>query len=235
MTSARTETSPFVFGKVDISVPSYSFRYHRQIMCKKNRHLIWKVTNGPVHNSKQNYQYHDWGRQCVQCCEPYLLAEDQRGLIERLLVERISIRGIGRAVGVQLKGLLGFLVQCVQAFPDHVHVQPVTRTPDVLMQRLEVAADARASLVQKQANKLWSWRAIDVNIRQVMAFHVGDRSRKSAKRLWAKMPEASRQHATFYTEQYVAYEGVIPAVQHRAISKVARTTNHLERFNTTLR
>jgi hypothetical protein len=31
------------------------------------------------------------------------------------------------------------------------------------------------------------------------------------------------------------YEGVIPAAQHRAISKLARQTNHLERFNNTLR
>jgi insertion element IS1 protein InsB len=55
------------------------------------------------------------------------------------------------------------------------------------------------------------------------------------KRLWAKIPEAYRQHATFYTDQYVVYEGVIPAAQHRAISKWARKTNHIERFNNTLR
>jgi insertion element IS1 protein InsB len=49
------------------------------------------------------------------------------------------------------------------------------------------------------------------------------------------MPAASRQHATLYTDQYVVYAGVIPAVQHRAISKLARKTNHIERFNNTLR
>jgi insertion element IS1 protein InsB len=64
---------------------------------------------------------------------------------------------------------------------------------------------------------------------------VGDRSGKSAKRLWAKIPEAYRQHATFYTDQYTMYEGVIPAAQHRAINKLARITNHIERVNTTLR
>jgi insertion element IS1 protein InsB len=32
----------------------------------------------------------------------------------------------------------------------------------------------------------------------------------------------------------VVYAGVIPAAQHRAISKLARKTNHLERFNHTL-
>jgi insertion element IS1 protein InsB len=80
-----------------------------------------------------------------------------------------------------------------------------------------------------------SWLAMDTKTRQVIAFHVGDRSRKSAKQLWAKMPLADRQHATFYTDQYVVYAGVIPAAQHRPISKWAWKTNHIERFNTTLR
>jgi insertion element IS1 protein InsB len=31
------------------------------------------------------------------------------------------------------------------------------------------------------------------------------------------------------------YKGVIPAAQHRAISKLARKTNPIERFNNTLR
>src|SRR5262245_53496543 len=91
------------------------------------------------------------------------------------------------------------------------------------------------SFVQKQDNKQWIWIAMDAKTRQVMAFHVGDRSRRSAKRLWAKMPHAYRQHATFYTDQYVVYAGVIPVAQHRAISKLARKTNHIERFNNTLR
>jgi hypothetical protein len=38
---------------------------------------------------------------------------------------------------------------------------------------------------------------MDAKIRQVIAFHVGDRNRRSAKRLWAKIPEVYRQHATF--------------------------------------
>jgi insertion element IS1 protein InsB len=69
----------------------------------------------------------------------------------------------------------------------------------------------------------------------VIAFHVGDRSRRSAKRLWAQIPHAYREHATFYTDQYVVYEGVIPDAQHKALGKLARQTNHIERFNNTLR
>ena len=33
----------------------------------------------------------------------------------------------------------------------------------------------------------------------------------------------------------MVYEMIIPAAQHRAISKLARKTNHIERFNNTLR
>ena len=51
---------------------------------------------------------------------------------------------------------------------------------------------------------------MDATTRQIIAFHVGDRSRKSAKQLWATIPLAYRQYATFYTDQYVVYAGVIP-------------------------
>jgi len=39
----------------------------------------------------------------------------------------------------------------------------------------------------------------------------------------------------FYTDQYEAYKGVIPAKQHKAITKKVRKTNRIERFNNTLR
>jgi insertion element IS1 protein InsB len=171
----------------------------------------------------------------VQCSEQYRISAETRALIERLLRERISLRGICRAVGVGLKWLLGFLVNCFEALPDHLHVQPITCTQDVMIQRLEVEADARSSFVQKKAQKQWMWIAMDARSRQVIAFHVGDRRRRSARRLWAKIPAAYRQYATFYTDQYVVYEGVIPAAQHQAIHKLARKTNHVERFNNTLR
>jgi insertion element IS1 protein InsB len=138
-------------------------------------------------------------------------------------------------VGVTLKWLLGFLVQRFEALPDHLQVHPIVCQHDVLIQRLEVEADELASFVQKKANKQWVWIAMDAKTRQIIAFHVGDRSHKSAEHLWAKIPQAYRQHATFYTDQYVVYAKVIPVAQHKAISKLARKTNHIERFNNTLR
>jgi insertion element IS1 protein InsB len=62
------------------------------------------------------------------------------------------------------------------------YLQPVTCKHNVMIQRLEVEADEVASFVQKKANKQWIWIAMDATSRQVIAFHVGDRSRRSAKR-----------------------------------------------------
>ena len=59
---------------------------------------------------------------------------------------------------------------------------------------------------------------MDTQTRQVVAFHVGDRSRRSAEQLWANIPAAYREQATFYTDRYEAYTGVIPATQHKAIT-----------------
>ena len=38
--------------------------------------------------------------------------------------------------------------------------------------------------------------------RQIIAFHVGDRSRHSGKELWAHLPLVYREQATFHTDHY---------------------------------
>jgi insertion element IS1 protein InsB len=53
--------------------------------------------------------------------------------------------------------------------------------------------------------------------------------------LWANIPAVYREQATFYTDQYAAYTGVILTTQHNPIAKLARNTHHIERCNNTLR
>jgi hypothetical protein len=67
-------------------------------------------------------------------------------------------------------------VQCFEALPDHLHVQPVTCKHNVMIQRLEVETGEMANFVKKKANKQWIWIAMDATSRQVIAFHVGARS-----------------------------------------------------------
>jgi insertion element IS1 protein InsB len=90
---------------------------------------------------------------------------------------------------------------------------------------LEAQVDELWSFVGKKANPQWLWLALDVRSCQILAFHVGDRGQKSARQLWDKLPVAYRKHATFHTDAYAPYGGVIPKGQHRAITKVARKTN----------
>ena len=105
----------------------------------------------------------------------------------------------------------------------------------MILQRLEAELDELWSFVGKKANRYWVWIAMDASTRQVIAFHVGDRSQDSAEQLWANIPAVYREQAIFYTDQYTVSKGVIPPAQHRAITKLARKTNHVERFNCTLR
>jgi insertion element IS1 protein InsB len=181
--------------------------------CKKNGH---------TRHGKQNHQCKACQRQFTAPTLGRSIPHAQRMQIEHLLRERISLRGICRTVGVSLRWLLHFMVVCFTACPDHLHAQPPTQPTAVLLSRMEAEADEMWSFVHKKANKQWIWIAMDAKTRQIIAFHVGDRSRDGAKELWAALPEIYREQATFHTDQYTAYIGVIPAERHKAITKKAR-------------
>ena len=191
--------------------------------------------NGHTHNGKQNHQCKMCGRQFVVDATNRVIDAEHRSLGERWLGEKISLHGICRALGVSMRWLMDFMVARFPAVPAHLHVQPVASSCNVVLGCLEVEADELWSFVQKKANPHWLWRALDRQTRQIIAFHIGDRSRDSAKQLWANLPPIYRENATFDTDHYAAYLGVIPPAQHKAITKHARKTNHIERFNNTLR
>jgi IS1 family transposase len=48
---------------------------------------------------------------------------------------------------------------------------------------LEAEVDELWSFVGMKANRHWVWIAMDADTRQIIAFHVGDRSRQSARAL----------------------------------------------------
>src|SRR5918992_5634443 len=144
--------------------------------------------NGHIHSGKQNHRCKACGRQFVASAEDRIIADEQRTLVEHLLRDRISLRGICRAVGVSLTWLLHFMVECFTACPEDLHVQLPAQPTAVLLSRLEAEADEMWSFVQKKANKQWIWIAMDATTRQIIAFHVGDRSHASGKALWAHIP-----------------------------------------------
>jgi insertion element IS1 protein InsB len=188
--------------------------------------------NGHIHNGKQNHQSKACGHQFGVDATNRGIVEEQRTLVEHLLCEKISLHGICRAIGVSIRWLMDFIVARLAVVPEHLPVQPIAASHEVLIGCLTVEADELGTFVPKKANPHWVWIAMDQQTRQIIMFHVGDHSQDSAKQLWANIPEVYRKQATFYLDQYAASTGVIPTAQHKALPKSARKTNHIERSTT---
>jgi insertion element IS1 protein InsB len=103
---------------------------------------------------------------------------------------------------------------------------------DVTSTTLEL--DELWSFVLKKANDSWIWIALCRQTRQVVAYALGDRSKKTCQRLWEAIPEGYRQGHCF-TDVWAAYKAVIPEEQHTAVGKECGETAHIERWNNTLR
>ncbi|MCC7448785.1 MAG: hypothetical protein IT324_15305 [Anaerolineae bacterium] len=57
----------------------------------------------------------------------------------------------------------------------------------------------------------------------------------TADELWHDLPPVYRQQAVIYTDRFPAYAAVLPSKRHRPCSKHDGQTNHIERFNGTIR
>jgi IS1 family transposase len=99
---------------------------------------------------------------------------------------------------------------------------------------IAVECDELWSFVQKKKNKQWVWLALWREKRRVIGCFIGDRSAESAKKLWDSIPEKYKK-GQFFTDFWEAYGKAIPKKQHTACGKETGETNHVERFNGTLR
>jgi IS1 family transposase len=90
------------------------------------------------------------------------------------------------------------------------------------------------SFVFRKADERWIWLAQCRRTRQIVGWAVGDRSEATCRQLWESIPEAYKQ-AICYSDFWQAYAVVLPPAQHRAVGKESGQTNHVERFNNTLR
>jgi len=191
-----------------------------------SEHLI---KNGSVHNSKPKYQCKSCGRQFVVDSAKTTVSQDIKPLIDRLLLERISLRGIARVTQVSWSWLQDYVNQKLARTPRRV------RTPDKPPGKLIIECDELWSFVNSKKNEVYIWLAIDHNSRKIVGCYIGDRTRKSARKLWADLPEIYQQSAFAYTDFWQAYKTVIPPKRHRAVGKETGLTNHIERLNNTFR
>lgn len=90
------------------------------------------------------------------------------------------------------------------------------------------------SFVGSKKYEVYVWVALCRSTRQVVGVASGDRSRATCWRLWISIPLAYRTGFCF-TDFWSAYQTVIPDRQHIACGKESGQTNHIERWNNTLR
>jgi IS1 family transposase/transposase-like protein len=191
-----------------------------------SRHLI---KNGSVHNGKSKHQCKSCGRQFVINPTKITISKETKQLIDRLLLERISLRGIARVTQVSWSWLQDYVNQRLARTPRQIKVSE--KSPH----QLTIECDEIWSFVDSKKNELYIWLAIDRKSRKIVGCFVGDRTRKSARQLWASLPEVYQQYAVAYTDFWQAYKTVIPRERHRAVGKETGLTNHIERLNNTFR
>ena len=90
------------------------------------------------------------------------------------------------------------------------------------------------SFVGKKENKFWVWLALNRDTREIVGVHVGDRSAGSAQKLLDSLPDHYKKFTIFHTDCYEAYSSVIQK-NNLIQSKYSGNTNHIERFNCTIR
>ena len=193
----------------------------------KSKHV---VKNGIRKNGKQNHLCRVCRRQFVENpCFHYSISAESKSLIQRLLLEKISLTGIVRVLRISGRWLQYYVNDLYKNVPQRILVLPKEKG------RLTVECDEMWSFVGNKDNKQWIWLAIDRDTREIIGAHVGNRGREGAQALWASLPPVYRQCAVCYTDFWEAYETVIPVKRHKAVGKETGLTNHIERFNNTMR
>jgi IS1 family transposase len=157
------------------------------------------------------------------------ISEDTRKLIDKLLLEKISLAGIVRATGVSPRWLQYYVNKKLGAVKREVEVKSKKKG------KLTIQCDEMWSFVGNKGNKQWIWLAIDVLTKEIVGVYIGQRDKDGAQGLWNSLPAVYRQCAVSYTDFWSAYGIVFPKKRHRAVGKDTGQTNYIERFNNTMR
>ena len=91
------------------------------------------------------------------------------------------------------------------------------------------------SFVGSKQQKVWIWLALERQTRKIVGIAFGDRTEDTCRAVWESLPADYRKRAIIYTDHWEAYRTVLPSKRHRPVDKGSGETNHIERFNNTLR
>lgn len=81
------------------------------------------VKNGKTRHGQQNYKCNDCGRQFVENPKWRKISEETKQLIDRLLLEKIPLAGISRALEISEPWLQNYVNQKYESTPRQVKIQ----------------------------------------------------------------------------------------------------------------
>jgi len=194
------------------------------VKCCSNR----IIKNGHTYSNKQRFRCKECGRQWVENPSNRVISEDLRKIIDNLLLERISQRGICRVTGVSLKWLSSSLKKKSETLQLEVPLVPKKG-------KISVECDEIWTYVQNKTNVQWIWLAIDRLTQMIVGFFLGPRDSQAAQSLFFSLPPVYRQCAVCYTDGLASYVGALPTTRHKISKKGSGLTHHIERVNLTLR
>lgn len=154
---------------------------------------------------------------------------NRKDTILKAAMERCSLRGLQRIFRVGRETVMQWLKEAVGALKRLKDMVFPAEKGDV------VEVDELWSFVSNKGEKRWIWTAICRRTRQIIAFTIGDRSEKAARRLWRNIPDSYKKKAVFYSDFWDPYLKVFPEDCHEAVGKETGQTAHMERWNCTLR
>jgi len=199
-----------------------------------------KVKNGHVPRGKQRHRCVSCGRQYVENPTKQRISDEKKGDVDRLLLARVSLAGIARVVQVSESWLQEYVNKKYEGVSCTIGEPPESERGESLDgdeeekeegkeeegkegEKLTIECDEAWSFVQNKGAKFWIWLAIDRASRRIVGCHIGDRSAVGAQKLWDSMPRLYREKAHCFTDFWEAY------------GKEKGNTNHIERFNGTMR
>jgi IS1 family transposase len=94
-----------------------------------------------------------------------------------------------------------------------------------------IECDELSSFVARKSNRQWVWLALDRSTREIVGCFVGARNESGAQGLWDSLPTCYLD-AECHTDLWAAYQTVVFGNRHHRYGK---GTQHIERFNCTLR
>ena len=186
------------------------------------------VKNGSNANGKKKFLCKDCSRQFVENPQNKKISDAEWRIVDRLLVERISLAGIARAVSISKRWL-----------QEYVKKNEMRSRKRLLKcQEMEKSSSKRMKCGLSSAIRamIYGYGLLSREEQNLLSVIMLEREMHAgAASLWESLSEDCKKNGIFFTDGLAPYEKVFPAERHRIVSKGSGKTSHIERLNLTFR